>query len=594
MSSLRSTIGSIIRKTDKLNLRHSQRKRSTSKSSLEVPSPVDSEIEDTVDAELNLRAVQKKENAKSGVETEYDATLFNPEFLPFDIFQIIIDKLVVEEELWRSLELRRLNSRWNEAILRSICFTGVLDPLSKYGFDGYRSGTYHLTYKHKFPNHSVRGSHWHIVPVMHRVASSPRYAMNSLTLTIRKAADRIEEKYNELLPAKKENMKLMSEIMILVTELGFWDSFMREGEPLAIAGERFTAAELNSAMRTSTIEHIREAQAIDLALGIAVYSGRAETFRYIIHNLPAEFKPEDMILTAIVAAAYRGNLVALEGMLGQGCSVGISNELQTHREFIHADHWSRSFQRWLFFAHTFSPISMVLCIAAAGSQRHVIDWATQERFKKQIPKGVLGKAVTTAKDPEIVKILWAACERLSNADSWRMLATRAAYTAAALGDVEIVEFMISKGANPRRYVSGVWHCEEAEGPRIRLEYLMNVAAIYGRKNVVEMLLKKGVDPHLSATTDGYSLGDAMICSIRKGRMDIVQLLLDYGYYTWGSDGGSERKNQDLKLLEEEEEVRRLVVDGGKLKEGIVARLMRARAGQDKVGDFFKNLSSRRK
>jgi ankyrin repeat protein len=115
-------------------------------------------------------------------------------------------------------------------------------------------------------------------------------------------------------------------------------------------------------------------------------------------------------------------------------------------------------------------------------------------------------------------------------ESARALARRGArvenvISAAALGRVDLVEQMVNDDGSLEAgvpLVSVRWP-RLAKDPKKHVAYAMAYAAWCGQKDVIEVLLRKGVDSN-SSDDDGPALSWAT----GTGRMDIAKLLLSYG------------------------------------------------------------------
>jgi ankyrin repeat protein len=115
-------------------------------------------------------------------------------------------------------------------------------------------------------------------------------------------------------------------------------------------------------------------------------------------------------------------------------------------------------------------------------------------------------------------------------DSARALARHGArvdnvISAAALGRVDLVEQMVSDQGTlePRVPLVPVRWPRIERDPAKHLAYALAYATWCGEKKVVEVLLRKGVDPN-SSDNDGPALSWAT----GIGRMDLARLLLSYG------------------------------------------------------------------
>ncbi len=98
-------------------------------------------------------------------------------------------------------------------------------------------------------------------------------------------------------------------------------------------------------------------------------------------------------------------------------------------------------------------------------------------------------------------------------------------TAAALGRLDLVDAFISDDGQLRpevRLVNVRWP-RLPRDPRVHLGYALTWAATWGRREVVELMLRKGVDPHGKdddATATHFAAA--------YGHMDIVRLLVQHG------------------------------------------------------------------
>ena len=98
-------------------------------------------------------------------------------------------------------------------------------------------------------------------------------------------------------------------------------------------------------------------------------------------------------------------------------------------------------------------------------------------------------------------------------------------TAAALGRVDLVDAFVTDTGDLRPEVPLVrvrWP-RLPRDPRVHLGYALTWAATWGRKDVVELMLRKGVDPN-GKDDDATALHFAAA----YGHMDIVRLLLQHG------------------------------------------------------------------
>ena len=98
-------------------------------------------------------------------------------------------------------------------------------------------------------------------------------------------------------------------------------------------------------------------------------------------------------------------------------------------------------------------------------------------------------------------------------------------TAAALGRVELVDAFVTDDGSLEPEVPLVnvrWPRLPCD-PKVHLAYALTWAATWGRADVVELLLRKGVDPN--GKDDDAS---ALHFAAAHGHMDIVRLLMKYG------------------------------------------------------------------
>ncbi len=98
-------------------------------------------------------------------------------------------------------------------------------------------------------------------------------------------------------------------------------------------------------------------------------------------------------------------------------------------------------------------------------------------------------------------------------------------TAAALGKADLVDaFVTDRGdLRPEVPLAAVRWPRLPRDPRVHLGYALTWAATWGRKAVVELMLRKGVDP--SGKDDDAT---ALHFAVAHGHMDIARLLLQYG------------------------------------------------------------------
>jgi len=98
-------------------------------------------------------------------------------------------------------------------------------------------------------------------------------------------------------------------------------------------------------------------------------------------------------------------------------------------------------------------------------------------------------------------------------------------TAAALGRADLVDAFVTDTGELRPDVplARVRWPRLPRDPRVHLGYALTWAATWGRKAVVELMLRKGVDP--SGKDDDAT---ALHFAAAHGHMDIVHLLLQYG------------------------------------------------------------------
>ena len=98
-------------------------------------------------------------------------------------------------------------------------------------------------------------------------------------------------------------------------------------------------------------------------------------------------------------------------------------------------------------------------------------------------------------------------------------------TAAALGRADLVDAFITDAGDLRPEVplAQVRWPRLPRDPRVHLGYALTWAATWGRKDVVELMLRKGVEPE-GKDDDASALHSAAA----YGRMEIARLLLQYG------------------------------------------------------------------
>jgi ankyrin repeat protein len=98
-------------------------------------------------------------------------------------------------------------------------------------------------------------------------------------------------------------------------------------------------------------------------------------------------------------------------------------------------------------------------------------------------------------------------------------------TAAALGRTDLVDAFITDTGDLRPEVplAQVRWPRLPRDPRVHLGYALTWAATWGRKDVVELMLRKGVDP--GGKDDDAT---ALHFAVAHGHMDIARLLLRYG------------------------------------------------------------------
>jgi hypothetical protein len=98
-------------------------------------------------------------------------------------------------------------------------------------------------------------------------------------------------------------------------------------------------------------------------------------------------------------------------------------------------------------------------------------------------------------------------------------------TAAALGRTDLVDAYVTDDGQlrPEVRLANVRWPRLPRDPRVHLGYALTWAATWGRTEVVELLLRKGVDP--SGKDDDAT---ALHFAAAYGHMDIVRLLLRYG------------------------------------------------------------------
>ena len=109
--------------------------------------------------------------------------------------------------------------------------------------------------------------------------------------------------------------------------------------------------------------------------------------------------------------------------------------------------------------------------------------------------------------------------------------------AAALGRVDVVASLVGDGGRlrPEAPLATVRWPRLPRDPQVHLEYAMTKAVTFGRTEVVELLLERGVTP-AAKDTDATALHFAAA----YGHMDIVRLLLAHGAHleTLNSYGGT--------------------------------------------------------
>ena len=98
-------------------------------------------------------------------------------------------------------------------------------------------------------------------------------------------------------------------------------------------------------------------------------------------------------------------------------------------------------------------------------------------------------------------------------------------TAAALGMHDLVDAFVADGGElgPDVPLAQVRWPRLPRDPKVHLAYALTWAATWGRREVVELMLRKGVDP--GGKDDDAT---ALHFAVAHGHMDIAQLLLQYG------------------------------------------------------------------
>ena len=98
-------------------------------------------------------------------------------------------------------------------------------------------------------------------------------------------------------------------------------------------------------------------------------------------------------------------------------------------------------------------------------------------------------------------------------------------TAAALGRTDLVDRFITDTGElrPDVHLASVRWPRLPRDPRVHLSYALTWAATWGRREIVELMLRKGVDP--GGKDDDAT---AVHFAAAHGHMDIVRLLLEYG------------------------------------------------------------------
>jgi len=97
--------------------------------------------------------------------------------------------------------------------------------------------------------------------------------------------------------------------------------------------------------------------------------------------------------------------------------------------------------------------------------------------------------------------------------------------AAAMGRIDLVDEMVLPGGTLRpgvRLTRGPWP-KPANAPAAHLRYALTWAATWGHKDVVELMLRKGVD---AGSEDGDAT--ALHFAAAYGHMDIVRVLIAHG------------------------------------------------------------------
>src|SRR6185295_18546340 len=98
-------------------------------------------------------------------------------------------------------------------------------------------------------------------------------------------------------------------------------------------------------------------------------------------------------------------------------------------------------------------------------------------------------------------------------------------TAAALGRLDLVDAFITDSGELRADVplAEVRWPRLPRDPKVHFAYALTWAATWGRREVVELMLRKGVDP--GGKDDDAT---ALHFAVAHGHMDIARLLLRYG------------------------------------------------------------------
>ncbi|EPS39962.1 hypothetical protein H072_6316 [Dactylellina haptotyla CBS 200.50] len=447
------------------------------------------------------------------------------ESLPSEIFQLVINEIVVTESLWNALVLRRTCRLWDTAILRAICIEGVLDPLADYGRDTkefpFKSNQDPVAPPRLISHMCLRPPHWEMAPIMRTLAeSSNRYAINTISLVIRRAADWIDQNLAKELPGRTSNLQLLAEVFTLLDKTRtFWDAFEQ--------GDHSPAEKLSP-------EH-DDTRSRDLAMGIAIYKDDMDAYRAIRGGVS---NPHDMFLSATVAAAHRGNVEILDEILkvAETTEIDFVHLGQKHTGYIAAIHWKGVFNHYITYNTNGIFVQLVALTrlvynSQAGALRWFLrresGWANRSRWLSQV--------IAYTKDLETVKVILEDLRECCNEDSrskTNLLEAlqRAALVAGTFGNVDIIEYLLDEGFNGEGALN--FTINPLTGKVVRStarEMLLNVAVKNGRTEAIELLLKRGIRPNITYSAGYRYIDDAMSCAVASKRPDIQKMFIKSGY-----------------------------------------------------------------